>query len=403
MPARNAPGVSRIDSDVEVGGRLSRPVASPSLHGVRPLSQSSPSTASGSPPLRFVFADALRGIAAMWVVLFHAHEGRHLGLLASWLPAPVVAFFHAGHLGVSIFFVLSGFVISYSVSRYRVDLGFIGRFALRRALRLDPPYWTSMVLVLFFGYVSQFFVPDKVFRFPDGRILAAHLLYLQEILRLPEINTVYWTLCLEVQFYLVFCLLMLLAHRFRRDESDCRPLHGVFVPAALLASAWPLRIIVSNPAPGLFFPHWHGFLIGVAVCWAMLGLIPRWWFYAYAVLLGWAGARHLDASVLVCVLTAFLLMEAARRGKLGSWLNLRPLLFVGMVSYSLYLIHNPITGAFYRVVYKLTGRSPVSEAFWFLPMIGVNLACAFGFWWLFERTSLALGHRVPLVKSARRD
>ena len=92
-------------------------------------------------------------------------------------------------------------------------------------------------------------------------------------------------------------------------------------------------------------------------------------------------------------------MEAARRGKLAVWLNIPAFLFVGMISYSLYLIHNPITGAFYRVAYKITGRSPAAESFWFLPMIGVNVACAFGFWWLFECTSLALGHRVPLGKS----
>jgi len=70
-------------------------------------------------------------------------------------------------------------------------------------------------------------------------------------------------------------------------------------------------------------------------------------------------------------------MEAARRGKLAVWLDLPALLFLGMSSYSLYLIHNPMTGAFYRVAYKITGRSPAAESIWFLPMIGVNVACAF--------------------------
>jgi peptidoglycan/LPS O-acetylase OafA/YrhL len=354
--------------------------------------------ATASPSPRFVFADALRGIAAMWVVLFHACEGGHLGLLVSWLPAPALAFLEAGHLGVSIFFVLSGFVISYSVSRYTVNIRFIGRFALRRSIRLDPPYWMSIVLCIVFAYISKYFVPDRIFRFPDARVLAAHLLYLQEILELPDINPAYWTLCLEIQFYLIFCSLMALAHRLRRDESDQRPIHAIFVPAALLAAAWPLGIIPTNPWPGLFLPSWHGFLIGVAVCWAMQKVIPLWWFYAYAVLLGSGGIWCSNSGAVTCVLTAVLLMEAARRGKLAVWLNLPPFVFVGMVSYSLYLIHNPITGAFYRVAYKITGRSPMAEAFWFLPMVGVNVVCAFGFWWLFERTSLALCHRVPLGK-----
>ena len=381
-------------------GRLERPDTAPgSQDEGAPAAAAVPSGMASGPPSRFVLVDSLRGVAAMWVVLFHAYGGRHLELLQSWSPAPVLAFFEAGHLGVSIFFVLSGFVISYSMSRYQVDFRFMGRFALRRSIRLDPPYWMSIVLCLSFGYLSQYFVPDKTFRIPDARVLAAHLLYLQDILELPQINTIYWTLCLEIQFYLIFCLLMVLAHRFRRDESDRRSIRIIFVPAALLAAAWPLNIFITNPWPGLFLPFWYGFLIGVAACWAMQKVIPHWWFYAYASLLGVAGVWYLNSGVLVCVVTAVLLMEAARRGKLTVWLNSRAFLFVGMISYSLYLVHNPITGAFYRVAYKISGRSHVAEAFWFFPMIGVNIACAYGFWWLFERTSMALGHHVPLGKS----
>jgi len=372
----------------------------PETQDVRTLTAApAPLGAVGSLPSRFILADSLRGIAAMWVVLFHAHEGGHLRLLQLRLPAPVIAFFSAGHLGVSIFFVLSGFVISYSVSRYQVDARFVGRFALRRAIRLDPPYWMSITLVILFGYISQFFIPDKSFRLPNAKALAAHLLYLQEILKVREINPVYWTLCLEVQFYLIFCFLMGFAHRFRRDESDRRSLHAIFVPAALLAAAWPLGIITTIRWSGLFLPYWYGFLIGVAACWAMQKVIPMWWFYAYAALLGSGGTWYLDTSVLTCVLTAVLLIEAARRRKLAVWLNLPALLFIGMISYSLYLIHNPVTGAFYRVAYKITGRSLIAEVFWFIPMIVMNIACAFGFWWLFERTSMALGHRVNLGKS----
>ena len=62
-------------------------------------------------------------------------------------------------------------------------------------------------------------------------------------------------------------------------------------------------------------------------------------------------------------------MEAADVSKSCS-VNIPAFLFIGMISYSLYLIHNPITGGVYRVAYKITGRSPAAESFWFLPMIG---------------------------------
>jgi peptidoglycan/LPS O-acetylase OafA/YrhL len=99
---------------------------------------------------RFVMVDSLRGIAALWVVFYHAYEGHHMTRLAEYLPTFVVTVIANGDLGVAIFFVLSGFVIAHSVSRQTVDVRFMGRFILRRSVRLDIPYWFSMLLVYCF-------------------------------------------------------------------------------------------------------------------------------------------------------------------------------------------------------------------------------------------------------------
>lgn len=89
---------------------------------------------------RFVFVDALRGIAALWVVLFHLFATSHLEHLEAALPVPIAQLLHAGYLGVTIFFVLSGFVIAHSVARHRVDAAFAGWFVVRRSVRLSVPY-----------------------------------------------------------------------------------------------------------------------------------------------------------------------------------------------------------------------------------------------------------------------
>src|SRR5689334_15625966 len=90
---------------------------------------------------RFLFVDALRGFAALGVVIFHFTEADHIPLLASALPAWVVLILNHGNLGVPVFFVLSGFVIAHSVHSERVTMPFAAKFMLRRSLRLDPPYW----------------------------------------------------------------------------------------------------------------------------------------------------------------------------------------------------------------------------------------------------------------------
>jgi peptidoglycan/LPS O-acetylase OafA/YrhL len=88
---------------------------------------------------RFKFVDALRGIAAVSVVLFHLKEGKHIPNLYALMPKWLQTLFDHGVLGVSIFFVLSGFVIAHSLYKQHVTLRLAGRFMLRRSIRLDPP------------------------------------------------------------------------------------------------------------------------------------------------------------------------------------------------------------------------------------------------------------------------
>jgi len=112
------------------------------------------------------------------------------------------------------------------------------------------------------------------------------VLYVQDIFQIRQINDIYWTLCLEIQFYLIFCLLMWAFHSLRRDKRDRRWLYGLFVPALAVAAA-------------LFYAF-------VAL---MCGGFVR------------AGSRGDYKSALftgACTSTAVLLMEAGRKGKIGT-------------------------------------------------------------------------------------
>ena len=343
---------------------------------------------------RWVFLDALRGIAALWVAIYHAYEGKHLAQLQKFMPRPLEWFFAAGHFGVPIFFVISGFVIALSVGKDRVTFGYFGRFVLRRSLRLDPPYWASIVLTVGLVAVSRAVIPGKSARLPSGGDLLAHLFYAQGLLGLPQINAIYWTLCIEVQFYLVFCAVLGLSQRFRAGEGDVRSSRWVFGLAAVVAMLWPFHIAPGPINPGLFLPFWHGFLLGAFAYYAVVGTIRWWMFYLDVALLSVAAVLYSNSFTTVCVLVSVLLAEVGRADKLKSWLNWRWLRFAGMISYSLYLVHNPITGAAYNIGYRLTGRGPFTEALWFVLVAVINVGVATSLWYLVERPSLRLGQRL---------
>jgi peptidoglycan/LPS O-acetylase OafA/YrhL len=108
----------------------------------------------------FGFVQLLRGIAASRVVRFHASEGHHIDRLKAPIPAWAHPVFDAGNNGVAIFFALSGFVIAHSLCRDRITLGYLGRFALGRSIRLNPALWASIVLFVGLAALSSFVKPS---------------------------------------------------------------------------------------------------------------------------------------------------------------------------------------------------------------------------------------------------
>jgi peptidoglycan/LPS O-acetylase OafA/YrhL len=374
------------------------------LHSANPVVlsiSSNPITAVPPAPRRgerFVFIDALRGLAALTVVLFHSKEGRHIDALSQLFPAPLLAIFHHGDLGVQVFFVLSGFVIAHSMARDQVTPGYVGRFLLRRSLRIDPPYWASMVLVVALGLLSARSVPGKVYHVPGVGQVVAHIFYLPKLLGIPLINLVYWTLCLEIQFYLVFALLMLLVTWLRKRMTNQRAFPAVIVPAAIFSNLWVWGVQPFD-VRGLFLSHWYLFLAGVLVWYAVTNPKDR--------LAQWLSATNLVSFMLAIMIYRGLALEvgtaatlsilvAGRLGKLTTWFGARPLQFLGAISYSLYLIHNPITGALFRIGYRLTGQSVKWEAFWLSAVVSFCVLFAWLFYRMIEIPSLRLSHRIRL-------
>ena len=334
---------------------------------------------------RFALVDGLRGLAALAVVLYHAGAGGHLaGTMASLPPVRILG---CGHLGVAVFFVLSGFVVAHSLHRTRMTWAALEAFTLRRALRLDPPYWVAILLCLAAAGVNGGW-PSQ----PTLAVLLAHLVYLQDLLGLPPISGVFWTLCLELQFYLGYAALLLAG-----GNRPGQPLQGrrtaVLLAAAAVASLpWPLGIGLSVPH-GLFPPHWHGFLLGVASYWAWKEPGCRPFVAAWGGLLVLGAWRTGSDFTAVCSATALLLHAAARAERLTA-LDRRWLQGIGTVSYSLYLCHNPITGAVFRLGFGLTGRTLATEILWLGMALVACLGGAAALWWLVERPSQILSRRI---------
>ena len=121
-----------------------------------------------------------------------------------WLWAPVDWIARNGFVGVEIFFVISGFVIALSVSKGAPTPAYFGRFVLRRSIRLDPPYWTAILLELLLLHLTLRLFAGHPVTLPSTAQLVSHVFYLQDLLGYGNIVPIFWTLCYEIQFYAFF-------------------------------------------------------------------------------------------------------------------------------------------------------------------------------------------------------
>ena len=295
-------------------------------------------------PTRFVLIDALRGIAALAVVLFHVHDLVNHRAIYTVLPDWLHALLDRGDMGVQIFFVISGFVIAHSLRATTPSVATVANFIARREIRIAPLYWVVIALVL-----ANLWLPNVLLGrnnpVPELATVVAHMFYLQTLLNQGDLLVVSWTLCLEFQFYVVFIATVAASGAIGAGAGrDARPAGTpdggwLVVAYPMLAASLIAAFMYPEAAQAWFLRWWYLFGIGVLAYWAVEGRIWRSAYYGPLALVTSAGLWYGDEAALVGAFTSAVFFYAGRRGTLGSWLAHAPLQFLGRVSYSLYLTH----------------------------------------------------------------
>jgi peptidoglycan/LPS O-acetylase OafA/YrhL len=337
---------------------------------------------------RIPYLDGLRGIAALAVAVLHIFGAR-----AAAFPKPIASVILQGFLGVQLFFVVSGFVIAHVLSAKPLDGPTARRFLLRRVLRLDPPYWASIALVLLAAAVSNVVLTDRRAPMPPASLVLAHLLYLQDFLGLPHICEVYWTLCFEIQFYLLLMLTFVVRRSLCRRGVNESLVDGIVFG---LPAIYSLLVLAGTlPAPrGSCFGSWCLFLAGVLAQRHTTGQLRTAWLVAFLGSLLAIAVVGNDLRPAVAATVAGSIAIGHRRELLTRWLAGPVVQYLGKISYSLYLIH-PIVGQHLpNLGYRLTGGGAIWVAIWGCLGLGAAIGASHLFWRAVEAPSIALSRRV---------
>lgn len=374
--------------------------------------------------------DAMRGVAAVVVVVYHA-----LGVAPQtafvgwqwWLPLVASYLVHFGYAGIYMFFVISGFCIHLHWARARAagveqpKIDFY-TFWKRRVRRLYPPYLAALALYLIYNGFQH---PPEVTGFYLWD-LGLHLLMLHNLdLRTTySINAAFWTLAIEEQLYLAYFLLLFLRIRYgwARTLLICAAARvGWLLLARGIGYFYGLQIPVGEAAA----TNWFIWALGALSVEAALGVVrlPDWcyrmWAGGVALLLamglalglphvshiawlhdpGWL-LMHPAWGVGFFVMVNAAVRAEARRRELSARASrlMLGLAGLGLISYSLYLTHLFVLMQWYLFGFTGLHIPAISVAI----MTPISILFAWLFFRLFERPfmSASVGMGTPARRSS---
>lgn len=370
--------------------------------------------------------DGLRALAALSVLCFH-----------TWLygfPNPSAVernslFDHVMfemRLGLIFFFVLSGYLLYRAFARAaltqdgRVD---VRRYARRRVARIVPAYWVATIgaVALLWGGAGT-----PGIRLPEASDLPLFIVFGQNysLGTIMTLNPVTWTLCLEAAFYVLLPLLGWAAWRLGpRARGRQALLVGSFIPLGIVwnqlghDNGWNIMLTKALPA---YMPYFaFGMLLAL---WAErrrerdapqlgAGASAALVVAGFAIVLadgywhGTAAPRAVNPSLAVLADMpaglGFALVVAAAvagGGRAVRWMSWRPLAWVGLVSYGLYMWHLPLLLFEHRI-----GLFPDAYAVRLVLLLVPALVFAAASWYLVERPMIAWAARPRASRAARRE
>ncbi|WP_299588844.1 acyltransferase [uncultured Microbulbifer sp.] len=348
---------------------------------------------------RLLNLDALRGLAAILVVWQHSSEvfirnasvAQHGTELASFISQ--VDF---GRIGVICFFLISGFVIPFSLSGTRSSLK---KFAIRRFFRLYPAYWSSLFIAVGLTWlISDWMYPMAT--------IAANATMLQGLMGVDNVQGLYWTLTVELIFYCLCALIFA-----KRQLAN---------PMVLLLFCWgglsffigwqlleKLPITLPELAPSITYIP---FCIAVMFCGTLIRHCyvrkANYWYAILAV----AATFSIPLMVLFLYFLGKPVTEDPLRFALPHLIALavffivlllpfkpwRSLVSLGTISYSVYLFHPAVMRGLNWIIQQ-TWAQPVSAypvEIYILATTLVSIALSILIYKFIEKPAITLGRRL---------
>lgn len=312
--------------------------------------------------------DMVKGLACITIVWHHlAFYGPMSDIAQPLAPALMAWLYDFGRMAVQVFLVVGGYLAAASLAPLGVArFDHAGNAIAKRFVRLVVPYAVALVLtVVVAALVRLWMVHPSVPEEPTLAQLLANALLLQDIVGEDALSAGVWYVAIDFQ---LFSLSVLVWAGVRALPGVWVQQHGAVLARALIvlgvaASLWFFNRMAGFDMWALYFFGAYG--LGMLAYWAVRAPRPHMWLAAIAMLGGAALALDYRGRVAVALVTALFLVFALRSARVQSWseaASWAPLVRLGQMSYSVFLVHFAVCLLVNAVVGTLWPEAPVINA-----------------------------------------
>ena len=335
---------------------------------LRPMS----STSSRTPLI-----DMVKGLACATIVWHHlAFYGPMSDIAQPLAPALMAWLSYYGRMAVQVFLVLGGYLAASSLApqglaRFDHASGAI----TKRFVRLVVPYAVALVLsVLVSALVRPGMDHPSVPDAPSLAQLVANALLLQDIVGKDALSAGVWYVAIDFQLFALVVLVLAAVRSLPGAwaQRHAAPLAKLGFAAGAAASLWAFNRMGWLDMWALYFLGSYG--LGMMACWAVRARDPRGWLLAIAVLGGVGLALDFRGRIALAVFTALALVMALRSARVQAWRGFGPLVWLGQMSYSVFLVHFSVCLLVNAVVSSLWPDSPLPNALGMVLAFALSLA-----------------------------
>ena len=313
-------------------------------------------------PHRSGLIDTLKGVCCLLILTHHlAFYGPMSDAAYSLIPGTIDFLFEYGRMAVSVFLVIGGFLTGQIICRPNVFVKkSVAEFIWSKYVRLVIPYLAAIGLAIICSFIaSRWMQHSSLSSSPETAQLTSHLFLLQNLLGYESLSAGLWYVEIDFQLFLATLLLVFLVEKLAPATWSYTSTHSISMGILALLTISSLFIFNLNDTLDTTFLYFYSsYGLGILVAYITREKATYFLLFLLSVIVALSLYLHFRERILISLITAALLCTAHQQ----DWMNTRiwqnPITYLGKMSYSIFLVHFPISLLFSALFYHLYPHNP---------------------------------------------